>query len=290
MTVKGRGVFRAWLPNAILALIALLAVTAAIYGRGLRYPLGRDDVAHELDRRGKNPRWQRSPVHLRNHFREEFWARGSQSGLYRPLTATTIQMTQWVAGLEPAALKLGNALLLVATGLAAAALARRLGIAPAASMLLGLLVVAHPLLTETVLEVVSRSETQAALGVLLAAYCIAAPEGKRSSAVMTCAWYLFALLSKEGAFAAAPALLLLVATGERPRATKWRLAFAVFVALVCAVLLRIQAFGDPVGIDSSAIPKLDNPLASEPWFTRAVTGVAVLGRYLAAFVWPERLS
>ncbi len=277
--------------------LAVAALIVAIYGRGLAFPLTRDDIAHFGDRQ----RWERPLWRLSAHFGEEFWARGSRSGLYRPLTATTIQATEWFAGLEPFALKLGNAALLAATALAAAALARRLGASSGAATILALLIAAHPLLSETVLEVVSRSETQAALGVLLCAYCFAGPSRGLGSSVAAGAWFLFALLSKEGAFAATPALFVLAVV--RPPASEpmardlppsqrgpFFPCLALVAALVIALAARAAVFGDLVGLDASEIARLDNPLVDQPFATRLVTGVALLGRYLSLLFWPAGLS
>ncbi|MBL8841094.1 MAG: DUF1736 domain-containing protein [Planctomycetes bacterium] len=286
---------------AALALVALAALlVACVYGRSLRYPLTRDDPAHL----GQVERFARPPAQWGDHFREEFWAQGSRSGLYRPLTALTIQATVHVAGREPPALRIGNLALLALAAAAAGLLARRMGVGGGAAALLTALVAVHPLLSETALEVVSRSETQAALGVLAAAGLLARGGGGGAVALLVLASFGAALLSKEGAFAALPALLyLLFASRAEPagdgsgRATERARApgrglplLALAVALLAALALRVAVFGDFVGFAPEETAYVDNPLIDADFGTRLATGLHVLGRYLALLAWPRGLS
>lgn len=285
---------------AALALVALAALlVACVYGRSLRYPFTRDDPAHL----GQVERFARPPAQWGDHFREEFWAQGGRSGLYRPLTALTIQATVHVAGREPLALRIGNLALLVLAAAAAGVLARRLGVGAGAAALLTALVAVHPLFSETALEVVSRSETQAALGVLAAAGLLARGGGG-ATALLVLASFGAALLSKEGAFAALPALLALLflsraepavegsarAAGRVRAAGRGLPLLALAVALLAALALRVAVFGDFVGFAPEETAYVDNPLIDADFMTRLATGTNVLGRYLALLFWPRDLS
>jgi tetratricopeptide (TPR) repeat protein len=276
-----------------LLLVAALLVALA-YGRSLAYPFTRDDAAHFAD----VARWQRPPSAWLDHFGEEFWAKGSRSGLYRPLTALTIQASVTAGGGLPATprapapplLRLGNFALLAMAAAAAGTLLLRLGASRGAALFATSLIALHPLLSEDALEIVSRSETQAALGVLMAGGVLAGglaakerSEIRWARAGLAGLCFLFALGSKEGAFAALPALLLLAGARLQP----WMaLATAVLVALVG----RVEVFGDLVGFDAAQTAFVDNPLIAAPFATRLFTGVAVLGRNLAQLAWPEQLS
>src|SRR5215831_18314898 len=101
--------------------VAVVVAALAIYGRALPFPFSRDDDVHFRMRE----RWSRPPAHLVDHFREDFWGGGEGCGLYRPLTAVTIQATAWWRGLDPLLLRSGNLLLHALVALTAAALARR---------------------------------------------------------------------------------------------------------------------------------------------------------------------
>ncbi len=287
----------------LCSVVLVAAVVVAIYGRALSFPFTRDDTAHF----GMKERWERPPSKLGDHFREEFWGEGNRSGLYRPLTATTIQATVWASGLAPRPLRAGNLALLAAMAIAAAVLARRLGVSRGGALLLALALAAHPLLSETVLEVVSRSETQAAVGVLgvallLAPRLSAPPRLLAGRADLACvssfSWVrvlaialamIAALLSKEGAFAALPALWLL-GWQRNETTTRLRMSVALALALLSALALRVVVLGGLVGLDSEQIAFVDNPLIAAPFATRWFTGVAILGRQLAQLVWPASLS
>jgi protein O-mannosyl-transferase len=289
-----------------LGLIAVVAILGlSIYARGLGFPFSRDDGRHFAN--PMNPgRWQRPPAHLLDHFREDFWGGDPGSGLYRPLTAATIQMTAWWRGLQPFPLRAGNLLLQVLVAAAAAAFARRGGVSRGATLLVALLIVVHPLFSECVMEVVSRSELQATAGVLAAAaLMIGRPAGDSSgkpagvglgAAVDGALFFLIALLSKEGAFAALPALALLLL---RPRSDegarddgKMRQA-ALLLLLVAVVVVAIQrgrVLGAVAGVDPGEISPLDNALVGLGFVTRLATGVANLGRYVALLVFPRSLA
>lgn len=277
---------RWWLLFTLATLLVLLA-----YRGSLDHPFTRDDTAHFADR----ARWERPPDDWGAHFREEFWAKGGRSGLYRPLTALTIQAQLRAGdGLPPAdvvpappaprALRIGNLLLLAAAAASAGWLAARLGATRLCALLTTALVAWHPLLSEDALEIVSRSETQAALGVLLAAgVLVRDPAMSWSRAALAGLCFLFALGSKEGAFAAFPALLLLGRLALRP-------VMALTAALLVALVGRVEVFGDLVGFDPAQTAFVDNPLIAAPLATRLWTGLSVLGRQLLQLAWPERLS
>jgi len=267
-------------------LLALLAGLGFVeYGRALASPFSRDDAVHFA----MTERWKRPPAQILDHFREDFWAGEPDHGLYRPLTCATIQATAWASGLSPRPLRAGNVLLLVATGLAAAALARRAGLSRGASALLAAAIVAHPLLSEGVLEVVSRGELQATALALVAAALL---HGKRRfpllGALAAAAAFLLALLSKEGAFAALPALLLLLLPMRRHGF--FAPALLLLAAVGVALWMRVRVLGGAVGLDPRVVTTLDNCLVDQALGVRVLTGVANLGRSVGLFFWPARMS
>src|SRR5262245_6557662 len=282
---------------ALGLIVTLLVAALAIYQRALPFPFSRDDDVHFRARE----RWSRPPAQLADHFREDFWGGLEGCGLYRPLAAVTIQATAWWRGLDPTPLRAGNLLLHALVALTAAALARRGGVSGPGAFLLALLLVVHPLFSEDVLEVVSRSELQATLGVFAAAaLLVGAPDGPQTgfgAGLGAALCYLFALLSKEGATAALPALLALrfaptgaADGGAKARRARSIAALLLLAALLAVLLLRGQVLGSYVGLDVARIPTLDNAVVDEPFGVRLLTGVANLGRYLGLVALPVRLS
>jgi hypothetical protein len=286
---------KAWLRWSFAAflIVAVLVAAASIYQRALPFPFCRDDGIHFLMRE----RWARPPARLIDHFREDFWGGLQGSGLYRPLTAVTIQATAWWTGLDPAPLRAGNLLLHALVALTAAALARRGGVTRTGSALLALLLVAHPLFSEDVLEVVSRSALQATLGTLAAAALLAGARVGVGAALGAAAFFLFGLLSKEETTAALPALLLLLIApragpGARPadRMTRAVASLLLVTALEAVLLVRARVLGGYAGLDAAGVPQLDNALIEEPFVVRLLTGVANLGRYVGLVAVPADLS
>ena len=267
-----------------LLLILVCGLAVAEYGRALAYPFSRDDLAHFA----MKERWKRPPAQVLDHFREDFWGGEPERGLYRPLTCATIQATAWARGISPRALRAGNLLLLALTGLAAAALARRGGVSRAGSALLALALVAHPLLSEGVMEVVSRGELQATAFALAAAALLLGQNHRLLRALGAAVAFLLALLSKEGAFAVLPALLLLLLPVRRR-------GFVAPALLLCAALgvalwMRERVLGGVVGLDARVVSTLDNCLVDQPLAVRVLTGVANLGRFVGLLAWPAQLS
>jgi hypothetical protein len=278
---------------ALGLIVTVLVAGTAIYARALRFPFSRDDDVHFQMRE----RWERPPAKLLEHFREDFWGGVEGCGLYRPLTAVTIQATAWWRGLDPLRLRAGNLLLHALVALTAAALARRGGVSRTGSALLALLIVAHPLFSEDVLEVVSRSELQATLGSIAAAAFLVAGRVEVGPAAGAALCFLFGLLSKEGATAALPALLGLLIVrpggdrgGAADRRTRAIAALLLLASLASVLLLRGRVLGSFVGLDAARIPPLDNPVVDAPFAVRLLTAIANLGRYVGLVVFPVHLS
>jgi hypothetical protein len=152
-----------------------------------------------------------------------------------------------------------------------------------------------------VLEVVSRSELQATAGVLAAAALfVRAGGGARfglGAAVDGALFFLLALLSKEGAFAALPALAWLLVVGRAPapanapdRGTRGVALLLLLGSIGAVVSLRARVLGGVVGLDPAGVSTLDNCLVGAGFDVRLFTGVANLGRYLLLVAFPKALA
>jgi tetratricopeptide (TPR) repeat protein len=284
-----QGSRRGWF--VLLLLAALLGGSALLYAPSLDHPFVRDDQAHLL----QEPHWTGEPATWWRAWWEPFWYRSPESGLFRPFTTFTLQVS--IDGTpEPAALRPLNlalhALCAWLTGLLILTLCERHLLAALAALVL----VAHPLLSEPVLEVVSRAESQAACGVLAAAWLL----GRRSRSAAVAAglcWFL-ALASKESAAGALP-LLLAIALRPPPITAgatagpriPWTLpVLALGVALALFLTLRGIALGDRLGLSADDISPLDNPLARAGTGERLATACGLLPRYLGLLLWPHPLS
>lgn len=213
----------------------------------------------------------------------EYWYKSTTTGLYRPLTTFSYLVNYAVFGNagRPAGyhvvnllLHFANILLVYLLGLA---VFEEVSLAWALAALWGV----HPLLTEAVTNVVGRADLLAAFGVLAGLLCyIRGPRWWAGLAL--CA--TVAIFSKE-AGAVLPGLMVLhdFTYGRR------RLAAYAFVLVPFAAyawlrwdMLSHSALG--------AIPFVDNPLVGVGFVAGRFTAVKVIGKYLALFLWPRKLS
>jgi len=234
-----------------------------------------------------------TPQNLRLILTEQYWHGSTAFGLYRPLTTFSYLLNYAVFGngTHPAgyhwvnlALHAVNVSLVYLLGLVVFETA-------APSLALAALWGLHPLLTESVTNVVGRADLLAALGVLAGLLCYvksATAAGRRKLpwvAAMVVAQAV-GLFSKENA-AVLPAIMLLYDLTWSQR-TAWRGRALAYAAL----LLPFAAFFYLRGTLPMHIPArfLENPLMSAGFWTARLTAVKVIGKYLWLFVWPARLS
>lgn len=274
------------------ALLVFL-VGLALYLPALRYGFTYDDVPIIV---------QQPLIHSLGNWREILTTPWWANGMYRPLARLTLALDWSLAGGAPWLFHLTNAILHAAAGVLVFLLAA--GMLPlTAAVAAGLLFAVHPVHVEAVANVVGRAEVLATLFTLLAALAYRrdgelAAAGETSSRARRLASFgtltavLFALASKESAFAA-PGILFLVdwmdalRRGERLRdalGRHWAL-WAGTVALAGAWLwLRSLIVRDLTG--SYAAPGLDGL----DLFGRGLVMLPVVLEYLRLLFLPARLS
>jgi len=214
-------------------------------------------------------------------------------GLYRPLTTFTYLLNYAVFGngTRPAgyhwvnlAIHVINISLVYALGIL---ILGETSPAWALAALWGL----HPVLTESVTNIVGRADLLAAFGVLAGLLChvMAASAGGRRKF----AWLAgvavaqgVGLFSKESAVVL-PAVMLLYDLTCVDRA-RWRARAPAYVALALPVaaffLLRMRVH------PHMAIGFAENPLINAGFWTARMTAVHVIGKLVGLFLWPARLS
>ena len=149
----------------------------------------------------------------------------------------------------------------------------------------------HPLLTESVTNIVGRADLLAALGVLAGMLCHArgaSATGRRRMAWLAglAAAQTAGLFSKESG-AVLPGVMLLYDL-TWPERAKWsrRVPAYAAVAIPLAVFFSLRGvFGMHMLIDYA-----DNPLVRAGFWTARLTAVKVVGKYLWLLLWPARLS
>ena len=227
---------------------------------------------------------------------KDYWYKISVSSLYRPLATLSYLFNYAILGngAAPAGYHLVN-LVLHAANIALVYLLGWLLLAefwPAFAM--AALWAVHPVLTESVTNIVGRADLLAAFGVLAGLLCYArgvTARGRRATL-----WQLgvlaastIAMFSKESGIAVIAAVFLydLAWCGGAPR--RARIAGYLAAALPIAVFLavRIRILKDA---PLTVLAVTDNPLAGADFWTAHLTAVKVLGKYLWLLLWPARLS
>jgi tetratricopeptide (TPR) repeat protein len=229
-------------------------------------------------------------------FNEEYWYPTNGTGLYRPLTTLSYLFNYAVLGnaAKPAGYHWVN-FALHATGIA---LVYFLGLLLLEDIwwatLLAALWSVHPLLTESVTNIVGRADQLAALGVLAGLLChIRAGQaaGRRKLAWLAglAVSAAVAVFSKESGVVIVAAMLCYDISFGKSK--PWRPRLAGYIAV--AAPLGIFFFLRGRLLDHIAMPVtpfVDNPLVDAPLVAGLLTAIKVIGMYLWLFVWPLRLS
>jgi len=283
--------YPAWRRHA-WRLLALWALVFAAYSNSFQAGLVFDSAMAIT----RDPRIQAvTPQNLRLILTEQYWHGITANGLYRPLTTFSYLLNYAVFGngTHPAgyhwvnlALHGMNVALVYLLGLLVFEAA-----GPAPALALAALWGLHPLLTESVTNIVGRADLLAAFGVLAGLLCYvksASAAGQRKLfwvAAMVGAQAV-GIFSKENAVVL-PGIMLLYDLTWSQR-TVWRQRALAYAALVPP----LAAFFYLRGTLQLHIPArfLENPLISAGFWTARITAVKVVGKYLALFVWPARLS
>ncbi len=263
-----------------------------LFAHGFGFPLVRDDhVVIESDSRIRS--FAGAGEILTTHY----WS-GSKNagGLYRPVPLLTFLFNYQIGGLHPFGYRLVNALL---HGLVSAVvfwLVLRLRGGTRAAWISGLIFASHPLHVEVLQEIKGREELLAALFSLLALGFSVSPEQGRKPGRVRIGGISFLLIlavfSKESAVGVAFLLALLpwLDRGEKSYSRLFRALLPVAIALSLFVGVRWLVLGSPVGLSSSLIPYLDNPLAHGATSSRVLTGFSVLAHSISLLAFPVQLS
>ena len=233
--------------------------------------------------------------HVQRILHEEYWPLG-MSGLYRPLTTFSYMFNYSVLGNgtnSPGYHWLNFALHAVNMGLV-----YLLGLVIFEQMPAALLLAAiwgiHPVLTESVTNIVGRSDLLGAFGVLAALHAhrkaLDTSGGRRAAWLAAIALAVTAgMFSKEGTVVVVAVIAIYDLTFGRAASWKARMPSYLAAVIPCLAFLyvRAQVLG---GMAATAFPFGDNPLMGASFWTARMTAVKVIGRYLALLVWPAGLS
>ena len=227
---------------------------------------------------------------------QDYWFGRTDARLYRPLTTLSYLFNYAVLrnGPNPRPYHWINFVLhavnIALVYLLALVLLAEIPLAFAAAALWAV----HPVLTESITNIVGRADLLAALGVLAGLLCHiqgAASAGKRKFQWLAglAAASAVAVFSKENGIMLLAAMALydfLFRSGP-----VWRARIAGYIAAAAPVLLFLLARARVLaGIVADPIAFTDNPLSGAGFWTAKLTALQVLVKYLGLLVWPLRLS
>jgi protein O-mannosyl-transferase len=267
---------------------ALCLLSLAVYANSLRCGLILDNRPLILDDSRVHAL---HPDNLKLVFQLPYWPRIQTSGLYRPVTTLSYLLNYAVSGQDPRGYHVVNlALQCLNIGLVYLLCYRIFGsfaMAFGACALWG----AHPLLTESVTNIVGRADLLSGAAVLAGLFChMRALEDANGSYRLQYAAGLMVLMtagifSKESTVVL-PALILGYDLIFRPRET-WRCRAGYFALLPPLVLwwwARSRVLLPPLH------PAVDNPLLLAGFWQAKLTAIKIIGRYFSLLALPWSLS
>ena len=271
-------------------ILVLWALVAVAYSDAWRAGLIFDSGPVILD----DPRVHRASLQNAGEILTgDYWYTRPVSGLYRPITSLTYLLNYAVLGngARPEgyhavnlALHLANVALVYALGMLVFG---EIDLAWALAALWGV----HPLLTESVTNVVGRADLLAACGVLTGLLCYAksASASGRARAKWLAAMVAaqtVGLFSKESAAVLPGMALLYDLTLGAPGGWRRRMPAYALLLLPFAAYFALRSTSHT----HMEIIFIQNPMATAGFWTARLTAVKVIGKLVGLFVWPARLS
>ena len=280
-------------PRRILPVVGLWLVTLAAYSNSFSAGLVFDNAAIL----GKDPRITAVTAHnLQLIWTAEYWYPKTGNGLFRPLTTLSYLFNYAILGNGPEAAGyhwvnyLLHAVAVTLLYLLGLTIFRRM--APA--LALAAVWAVHPVLTESITNVVGRADILAGCGVLGALLCHirAVAAGAQGAPRRKWAWLGgvalatgIGIFSKESAATVVGLALLydLAFQGKFP----WRSRLAGYGAMALAGLAYLAV---RPAMPAPHFPFTDNPITGAGFVAAKLTAVKVIGKYLWLLAWPARLS
>jgi protein O-mannosyl-transferase len=225
-----------------------------------------------------------------------WWPRG-ESGLYRPLTTLSYLFNYAILGDadQPAGYHWINFLLHLSNVVLVYALARRLIRELWPSLFIAAMWAVHPVSTESVTNMIGRSDLLAGLailsGLLIYLKSIESRGWRRIGwlAGLT-AVTAVGVFSKESAIAIVGVVALYELTWWKERKQGRALLIGNLAMLPPIAAMLYQRFVVLSGSPPAEFPFTDNPIAAAGFWTGRFTAIKLIGRYLALTVWPATLS
>jgi len=288
---EGREVWR----RRALLLLALWVFALLAYSNSFRAGLALDNASViQQDSRIRAATSENLHLILTN----EYWYYRMTTGLYRPLTTFSYLLNYAIFGNGPHpagyhwvnfALHAVNIALVYLLGLL---LFQQTRLKENLAFALAAVWAVHPVLTESVTNIVGRADLLAGFGVLAGLLCHV--HGGTASGWRKLAWLAgLALAAAIGLFSKESAVVVLAAMLIYDLAfhQTWRARASGYLALAAPLLVFFYIRGQVLAkLASPLVPFGDNPLVGAGFWTARLTAIKVVGKYLWLLLWPARLS
>ena len=238
-----------------------------------------------------------TPENVALIFGHTYWWPIGEAGLYRPFTTLSYLFNYAVIGgaVDPAGYHWINLLLHIANVWLAYAIVVRLTHRFWPAVFTAALWAVHPLLIESVTNIVGRADLLAGLGVLsgLLLY-LRAKDASGRQRVFWLAGLAMAtvagVFSKESAVAILPLIALYELTWFRERRPGWTFVFGCIAALAPIGAMLYARSAVLAASSPAEFPFTDNPMVGAGWWIGRFTAIRIIADYLLLTIWPAKLS
>jgi len=272
---------------------ALLAATLGAYSNSFRAGFTLDNTPLIL----QDPRVQAvTSENVSSIFSRSAWWMPPEKGLYRPFTTLTYLFNYAVLGNtdRPDGYHYINFLIHFINVLLCYALAFHLLKKPWQSFFVAALWAVHPVLTESVTNIVGRADLLAAFGVLCGLLMYI--KSRESAGARRIGWLAgvmaataIGIFSKESAIAIVAVIVLYEIVWRSERGFR-NLAYGVLATGLPIIGFLIQRSIVLARSTVPIFPYVDNPLLGAGFVVARLTAVKVLAKYIWLLIWPAKLS
>ncbi len=274
----------------MLALVALALLTIAAFSNsfGAGFILDNQDLL--LDPRIRHA----TAANLALIFGHSYWWPTGEAGLYRPFTTLSYLFNYAMLGnaTDPSGYHGVNLLLHLINVFLAFAVARRLFSKFWPSFFVAAIWAVHPVLTESVTNIIGRADLLAGAGVLGGFLLYLKSRDAQGSRRAICLAGL-ALATAIGVYSKESAVVIvaIIAVYELAFGQRWMAAVWGFAATLVPIGFMLYERAKVLAASSPAeFPYVDNPIFGADWWTGRLTAVEVMLRSLIQIIWPARLS
>jgi tetratricopeptide (TPR) repeat protein len=235
--------------------------------------------------------------HIRQILQHTYWWPNGEAGIYRPFTTLTYLFNYAVLGNanHPAGYHWINLLLHLGNVFLVYALARRLLRELWPSFFAAAIWAVHPVLTESVTNMIGRSDLLSAMAVLSGFLMYL--KGAESAGLRRLAWLAglmavtaVGVFSKESAIVIVGVIALYELTWWKERKPGRALLLGCIAILLPIAAMLYQRSIVLAASQPAEFPLYDNPIVGANFWVGRLTAIKVTARYLGLTLWPAKLS